>query len=111
MLGKIVFKAVLVFLTLTGGEHDAHDVSAAHGQPGSVQWGQTVMRETALRYSDAEIIDYRYDGSFQLPSGQTEERFKLWLRGQGREFGVKVVLRIKEDAQRMDEILFTETAD
>jgi hypothetical protein len=109
MLGKIVIKAVLVLLTFTGGEQGAHNVAVVQGQTGSVKWGNVAMKETAKRYGEASIIDYRYEGSRKLRNGQLEERFKLWLREQGREFGVRVIIHVNAGSEQIGEVTFEET--
>ncbi|MGO4106755.1 DUF3889 domain-containing protein [Paenibacillus sp. YAF4_2] len=71
--------------------------SMAHAEPAYAKYGRIAMQETANRFPEADIIDYKYEGRF--PSGTTdaEERFVLWLRGAGSEFGVRVRIRVVSD--------------
>lgn len=67
--------------------------SMAHAEPAYAKYGRIAMQEAANQYPEADIIDYKYEGRF--PSGaNAEERFVLWLRGAGTEFGVRVRIRV-----------------
>ncbi|MFF2482555.1 DUF3889 domain-containing protein [Paenibacillus sp. NPDC058071] len=76
-------------------------------EPEYARWGRLAMKETAGRYQ-ADIVDYKYEGKYPLNSGTFEERFKLWLRKDGREFGVRVRISVATGSDEFESIAFDE---
>lgn len=76
--------------------------------PPYAKWGQVAMQVTKEKYPDAEIIDYLHIGAVDN-NGTTTERFKLWLRGDTREFGVFIDIHFKTETEEVIEINFQET--
>lgn len=60
--------------------------------PAYAQWGAVAIRETGKKYG-ADVVDYLYMGRRRLSRDLAEEKFKLWLRKENREFGVYVTVR------------------
>ncbi|SFD70328.1 Protein of unknown function [Paenibacillus catalpae] len=71
--------------------------SAVHAEPSYAKYGRVAMQEAANQYPDADIIDYKYEGRFAAAGSNSEERFRLWLRGAGSEFGVRVRVIVTAD--------------
>ncbi|XEC97260.1 DUF3889 domain-containing protein [Paenibacillus tarimensis] len=94
-----------VLLILAG----VHKGEVGFAQPDYAKWGRMAVQETAKRY-DADIIDYLHVGRQTVSPGVAEETFKLWLRKDGREFGVYVVIRFETETERVISIRFMETA-
>ncbi|WP_201000407.1 YqzG/YhdC family protein [Paenibacillus glycanilyticus] len=82
--------------------------SAAHAEPSYAKYGKIAMQETANKYPDADIIDYKYEGHFTADGSRTEERFKLWLRGNGAEFGVRVHIFVAADTGQVRDVRIEE---
>ncbi|CAG7642726.1 DUF3889 domain-containing protein [Paenibacillus allorhizosphaerae] len=78
--------------------------------PPYAKWGRLAMQETANRYKEARIQDYRYIGRSKPGAGITEEQFKLWLVQNGREFGVNVHIRFETSTEKVISIRFRESA-
>jgi len=62
-------------------------------QPEYAKSGQAAVLAAKQRYS-AEVVDYAYEGWNPAGSGQVEYRFRLWLRKDEREFGVRVAVKV-----------------
>lgn len=80
------------------------------GVPPYAKWGQMAMQEAKLRYESAAIVDYKHIGRTQLSATTTQERFKLWLRQGGKEFGVYVTIQFDTESERIVAIKW-QTAD
>ncbi|RJX41788.1 DUF3889 domain-containing protein [Paenibacillus pinisoli] len=76
--------------------------------PAYAKWGKLAMEETAKAYHGASIVDYRYEGRFSGAEGVAEERFLLWLRQEGREFGVRVACRVQQGTDHLLDVKLTE---
>ena len=76
--------------------------------PSYAKWGKLAMKETKQKYPNAEIIDYLHRG--RKTKGETMiEQFKLWLRGENREFGVFVNIEFNSRTEEVLHITFLET--
>lgn len=77
-------------------------------QPSYAKWGRLAMKETKAKYPDADIIDYLHVG--KETSGDTaKEKFKLWLKGKTKEFGVYVTIEFNNKTNEVTAVLFEET--
>lgn len=76
--------------------------------PGYAKWGRLAMQETAKAYEDASIIDYKYEGRSREAPGIAVEKFRLWLKHDGREFGVRVTITVEEATDRSQGVLLEE---
>lgn len=85
---------------------DSAGVQAA--APSYAKWGKLAMEETAKAYPDAAIVDYKYEGRFEAGPGGTEERFRLWMRKDGREFGVRVSISLQTESERVRSVKLNE---
>ncbi len=77
--------------------------------PSYAKWGRLAMQETAKAYEGASIVDYKYEGRSESGQGLAEEKFRLWLKQDGREFGVRVTITVdtatdRSRGVRLDEI-------
>jgi len=76
--------------------------------PSYAKWGKLAMKETKQKYPEAEIIDYLHRG--RQTNGETMiEQFKLWLRGENKEFGVFVNIEFDSKTEKVVHITFLET--
>jgi len=76
--------------------------------PSYAKWGKLAMEETKQKYPEAEIIDYLHRGR-QKKGDTIIEMFKLWLRGEKREFGVFVNIEFDSTTEKIIHITFHET--
>lgn len=95
-------------LLLVQGAAQAPIVRTAAAQPEYAKWGRIAMERTAEKYR-LPIVDYLHVGRTSPSPGVAEEKFKLWLRGNGREFGVFVTIRFETATERILNVAFEET--
>ncbi|WP_027084460.1 YqzG/YhdC family protein [Cohnella panacarvi] len=102
---------VILALGLSLGAVESIDIHPlpASAQPEYAEWGRIAMQRTAERYR-LPIVDYQHIGRRQLSSGIAEEKFKLWLRGDNREFGVFVTIRFETATEKILAVEFEETS-
>ena len=76
--------------------------------PSYAKWGRTAVQQIKEKYPKASIIDYLHVGK---DSGEhtSVEKFKLWLRQDGKEFGVFVDITFENDTEKIINIEFKET--
>ncbi|MFF2888173.1 DUF3889 domain-containing protein [Paenibacillus sp. NPDC057967] len=97
-------KAIFLLLSIANPDAQAFADPAAAVQaaaPAYAKWGKLAMEETTKAYRGASIVDYKYEGRFSGAEGTAEERFLLWLRQEGREFGVRVTLTIQTESENL----------
>lgn len=83
-------------------------VTIAAGQPEYAKWGEIAMQQTSARYH-AAIVDYSHVGRTHPAPGIAEEKFKLWLRENNREYGVYVTIQFYTSTEQIIAIRFQET--
>jgi hypothetical protein len=109
MLRHIVMKAVFVLLSFTNSDVMSGDeASALHAEPSYAKWGKLAMEETAKAYRDASIIDYKYEGRHAMGRDEAEESFLLWVKQGGREFGVRVTIKVEAAADKLKGVSLVE---
>jgi hypothetical protein len=77
------------------------------GVPQYAKWGRLAMQKTKEKYPEADIIDYLHIGTVQGKTSTTE-KFKLWLKRHGKEFGVFVHIEYDKDSEQIIKIDFKE---
>jgi hypothetical protein len=75
--------------------------------PSYAKWGRIAMQKTKERYPEAQIIDYLHIGREDGVSYSTE-KFKLWLKGKDKEFGVMINIRFDPKTDEIKQISFKE---
>ncbi|WP_067933985.1 YqzG/YhdC family protein [Alicyclobacillus kakegawensis] len=78
--------------------------------PEYARWGKIAVDRTATRYPNARVVDYLHVGRRTLSETRAVERFKLWLRGGGKEFGVYVDVTFNPKTEQLISVAFHETA-
>jgi Protein of unknown function (DUF3889) len=76
--------------------------------PSYAKWGSLAVRKTKERYPGAAIVDYLHIGKENGTKISTE-KFKLWLKRGGKEFGVFVDIEFETDSEKLIDIKFRET--
>ncbi|CAI6081605.1 DUF3889 domain-containing protein [Cohnella sp. JJ-181] len=107
-LAFIVLAALLAVAAWTGPAiRAAH--AAAPADTTYHKWSLIAIEETKQKYPKAALVDYLHIGRTQLGGGLSEERFKLWLREDRREFGVYVNVRFRDAENRLISVAMRET--
>ncbi|WP_067929149.1 YqzG/YhdC family protein [Alicyclobacillus shizuokensis] len=78
--------------------------------PEYARWGKIAVDRTATRYPNARVVDYLHVGRRTLSETRAVERFKLWLRGGGKEFGVYVDVTFNPKTEQLISVVFHKTA-
>lgn len=84
------------------------EASIQMASPGYAKWGKIAVEETSKAYQGAAIVDYKYEGRFSGARGGEEERFVLWLKQEGREFGVRVTVTVQPETETLISVKFLE---
>lgn len=76
--------------------------------PPYAKWGKVAMEKTHERYPQAQIMDYLHVGRTSGPQSSVE-KFKLWLKGPQKEFGVFVDIEFDNKTEKIISIHYRET--
>jgi hypothetical protein len=82
-------------------------VNAEKEIPDYAKWGKLAMQKTKEKYPEAKIIDYFHVGRDKEIKFSTE-KFKLWLKGKDKEFGVFVEIEYDTKTEQVVDIIFRE---
>ncbi|MCA1053772.1 YqzG/YhdC family protein [Rossellomorea aquimaris] len=77
--------------------------------PSYAKWGRIAMQKTKERYPEAQIVDYLHIGR-EDSDGYSTEKFKLWLKGSNKEFGVLINIRFDSKTEELKQISFKEVS-
>ena len=97
---------------ITANSTLTHIPTIAHSQqeiPAYAKWGKLAIKETQLKYPNADIIDYLHEGK-ESKAKTTIEKFKLWLKDGDKEFGVFVRIEFNTETEKVITIDFEETS-
>ncbi|PFJ05032.1 hypothetical protein COD67_16235 [Bacillus cereus] len=84
--------------------------SIVHAQPPYAKWGKLAVKKTKELYPKAEIIDYLHIGRKPKTVQITVEKFKLWLREDGKEYGVFVDVEFETKTEKFIKMSFRKTS-
>ncbi|MFD1040405.1 DUF3889 domain-containing protein [Virgibacillus byunsanensis] len=101
--------AAILLVSVTIISTIQHESYAEQGVPSYAKWGKLATEETKSKYPEADIIDYLHRG-VEKKEDSTIEKFKLWLKGEDKEFGVFVNIEFHTDTEEVLSITFTETS-
>jgi hypothetical protein len=92
---------VLIFGNLTTIPFSTNNiVNAEKAIPRYAKWGKFAMRKTKEKYPNAKIVDYLYIGGDEGTKFSIE-KFKLWLKGKDKEFGVFVDIKFDKETEQI----------
>lgn len=77
--------------------------------PSYAKWSKVAIAKTKEKYPNAEVVDYLYVGR-KNGNTTTTEKFKLWLKENGNEFGVYVDIEFVKETEQVVNVTYTETA-
>lgn len=83
--------------------------SAEPQAPSYAKWGQLAMKTAKAKYPNADIVDYLHIGRVDKDQLSTE-KFKLWLKEGGKEFGLFIDIEFNPTNDRVKQILFKKSA-
>lgn len=105
-----LFSTILCLMLMTNlSIGDGSQVLHAQQEiPSYAKWGSFAVRKTKERYPDAAIVDYLHIGK-EYGTKISTEKFKLWLKQDGKEFGVYVDIQFKTETEKLIDIKFRKT--
>ncbi|HFJ9437714.1 MULTISPECIES: YqzG/YhdC family protein [Bacillus] len=107
---KLLMRVALVILFITTSSNIYTSPSIAHAQPPYAKWGKLAVEKTKEQYPKAEIIDYLHIGRKPKTVQITVEKFKLWLREDGKEYGVFVDVEFETKTEKFIKMSFQKTS-
>ena len=87
--------------------NSAHIVHAQKDVPPYAKWGNIAVQKTKDKYPDAQVVDYLHVGR-ERKDKTSIEKFKLWLKGKDREFGVYVNIEFTNASEQIIVITYKE---
>ena len=103
---NLLKRVALVLLFLTTCSNVYTGSSIVHAQPPYAKWGKLAVEKTKEKYPKAEIIDYLHIGRKPKTVQITVEKFKLWLREDGKEYGVFVDVEFETKTEKFIKMSF-----
>ncbi|WP_242143104.1 MULTISPECIES: YqzG/YhdC family protein [unclassified Bacillus cereus group] len=100
---------MLSVVLLSTSFHTYDGLSIVHAQPPYAKWGKLAVEKTKEKYPKAKIIDYLHIGRTPKTVHVTVEKFKLWLRENGKEYGVFVHIEFETKTEKLLRITFQKT--
>ncbi|WP_054028896.1 DUF3889 domain-containing protein [Bacillus sp. FJAT-28004] len=111
MIINIVIKAVFALLSFTHSDVIVLETAALHAEPSYAKWGKLAMQETSKAYSDASIVNYKYEGRKKLPNGESEESFVLLLNKDAKQIAIRVTIKVSTDTDKLINVNLKELND
>lgn len=112
---RIIYLAVICFTLMTVGIADFTPsptesvVYAQRPTPPYAKWGNIAVQKTKEKYPNADVVDYLHVGRVDKGNNAVE-KFKLWVKGQNREFGVLVNVEFNKSTEQIVHISYKEVA-
>lgn len=78
-------------------------------EPSYAKWGRLAIQEAMKKYPTAEIVDYLHVGRQSISDSTAQETFKLWLKQEGREFGVYIRIRFNTRTEMVQSVTMDES--
>ncbi|WP_338471934.1 YqzG/YhdC family protein [Niallia sp. XMNu-256] len=108
-LGMICFSFMSFVVTSFSSINAESVVYAERPTPPYAKWGNIAVQKTKERYPNAEVVDYLHVGR-ENKGNHSVEKFKLWLKGKNREFGVLVNIEFNNSTEQIVKITYKEVA-
>lgn len=109
LIGMALLAVFFIGLNFAHTQFSTSAQEQQHQTPSYAKWGLLAVKETKLKYPNADIIDYLHQGR-EINGDSTFENFKLWLKEGDREFGVFVRIEFITDTEELVGIEFEETS-
>jgi hypothetical protein len=110
---RILFIFICATLTMFSSPlYTSNFLNTAYAQqkpiPPYAKWGQLAVKETQKKYPNAQVVDYLHIGKVSGEPSSTE-KFKLWLKGPQKEFGVFVNIEFNNRTEKVLKVTYKET--
>jgi len=112
---KIIYLTLICFFCMGFGYFSSAAFAAdplIHTErptPPYAKWGNLAVQKTKEKYPDAQVGDYLHVGKEDKETTSIE-KFKLWLKGRDREFGVLIHIEFNKNTEKIVKITFKEIA-
>jgi hypothetical protein len=80
----------------------------ALAQPEYAKWGKIAVKQTELRYPQADVVDYKHIGRDDVSGTVAAENFEFNLKQGDREWKVNVRVEFNKDTEQIQSISFEE---
>ncbi|WLD92491.1 DUF3889 domain-containing protein [Alkalihalobacillus sp. AL-G] len=100
---------ILLFENYTTSKSPNNAINRNQEVPPHAKWGQIAMQKTKEKYPKAAIIDYLHIGR-EKGTQYSTEKFKLWLKEEGKEFGVFVDIKFNNETEQIMDIKYMKTS-
>ncbi len=110
IMKQLLKRIAFVILLLTTCLNIYTGSSIVHAQPPYAKWGKLAVEKTKEQYPKAEIVDYLHIGRKPKTVQITVEKFKLWLREDGKEYGVFVDVEFETKTEKFIKLSFQKTS-
>ncbi|WP_459502906.1 YqzG/YhdC family protein [Bacillus sp. C1] len=108
---KRIFTCFVLCIIFVAAYSNTYTHSAiVYAQPPYAKWGKLAVEKTKEKYPKAQIIDYLHIGRKPKTVNITVEKFKLWLREAGKEYGVFVDVEFDTKTEKFLKITFQKTS-
>ncbi|MBW3494250.1 MULTISPECIES: DUF3889 domain-containing protein [Bacillus] len=107
---RFLVRTAFIFFLITICSNIHTDPSIVRAQPPYAKWGKLAVEKTKEQYPKAEIIDYLHIGRQPKTVQITVEKFKLWLREGGKEYGVFVDVEFDTKTEEFLKMSFQKTS-
>lgn len=107
---RFFVRTAFIFFLITTCSNIYTDPCIVHAQPPYAKWGKLAVEKTKEQYPKAEIIDYLHIGRQPKTVQITVEKFKLWLREGGKEYGVFVDVEFDTKTEEFLKMSFQKTS-
>lgn len=87
----------------------ARHVAGTVRPPEYAKWSRIALKKAEEKYPDAEIVDYLHIGREKTGYRTAKEKFKLWMREKGKEYGLYVTVEFDIETEGLKNITFQKT--
>lgn len=99
-----IFAIVMILLLFS-----SHITFARPDAPSYAKWGQLAVKTAKEKHPKADIVDYLHIGR-EDKAQSSIEKFKLWLREDGKEFGLFINIEFDPKNERVIHINIKKSA-
>ncbi|KZN99341.1 hypothetical protein A4244_18635 [Bacillus badius] len=102
---------VLIPIDLASVQVSLDNIAYAEDQaPSYAKWGILSVQKAKQKYPNAAVIDYLHVGRYNSPDHSTE-KFKLWLKENGREFRALVEIKYNPKTEQVIRIAISDASE
>ncbi|WP_454191770.1 DUF3889 domain-containing protein [Paenibacillus sp. Marseille-Q7038] len=83
-----------------------YKVPTVHAEPAYAKWGIIAVKKAETEYG-APVKDYAHIGRTVISESRAEEKFRLVLKKENKEFTVEVTVRFNPQTDELSNVDFT----